>query len=61
MSENKSVPNCIWTQRLADADDNLWSTSCGHEFQLIEGKPSDNHFDYCVYCGSQIVERIEDE
>lgn len=44
---------CEWTE-----DDNgLWNTTCAgtHEFQW--GKPSDNNYNWCPYCGGRLLSK----
>lgn len=48
---------CVWSEDgwggEADAG---WSTSCGHNFEFNDGKPSDNGAKFCLYCGKPLVE-----
>lgn len=45
---------CLWSQQEQDGD--CWSTSCGQEFVVNSGSPSDNKFCFCCYCGKRIEE-----
>ena len=49
----KSKEKCYWTE---DSDGN-WETSCGNMFNFIDGNPEDNEFQYCPYCGKEIIQR----
>lgn len=46
---------CAWAQ---EPDGGPWQTSCGNEFELIDGTPRDNGIAYCCYCGGSL-EQIE--
>lgn len=46
---------CAWAQ---EPDGGPWQTSCGNEFELIDGTPRDNGMAYCCYCGGSL-EQIE--
>jgi len=48
---------CTWT-RCDDWDySELWSTSCGQEFDLTNGyTPADNRMKYCCFCGKPLEE-----
>jgi len=53
---------CIWTaeeEDLVDFGENSYYTSCGNDFLLLEGTPSDNNMKYCCYCGDKIEESRE--
>lgn len=50
---------CTWGQ--ADEDGDVWSSDCGHDFQLNDGTPKDNNFKFCPYCGESISERLYGE
>lgn len=45
---------CTWFQDGEAAD--LWSTGCGHYFEINEGTPSDNDFAFCCFCGKPLDE-----
>lgn len=55
-AEPKREPTCLWSR--ADDDTDVWETSCGHAFTIIEGTPSDNHMEFCCYCGRRVDEEI---
>ena len=42
----------------ADEYTDMWETSCGHAYTIIEGTPSDNHMEFCCYCGRHVDEEI---
>lgn len=44
---------CHWTE---DGDYSYWETKCGHNFEVIDGTPSENGFKYCCFCGRPLVE-----
>jgi len=48
---------CVWT-RCDDWDySELWSTSCGQEFNLKDGyTPTSNGMKYCCFCGKSLEE-----
>ena len=50
-------PQCLWT--LTDSSENLWETSCGNVFFLIEDTPKENGMQYCCYCGKALAEEIK--
>lgn len=31
-------------------------SNCGEEFQLMDGTPNDNDYDYCPHCGAKMDE-----
>ena len=44
---------CIWTE-----DENgPWTSDCGREFDIMDGKPSENLMRFCCYCGKALVEK----
>ena len=55
-AEPKRGPTCLWSR--ADDDTDVWETSCGHAFTIIEGTPGDNHMEFCCYCGRRVDEEI---
>lgn len=54
-SENKLV-NAKW--ECVNESENVWmctgENGCGNEIILLEGKPSENDWHYCPYCGSKM-------
>jgi hypothetical protein len=55
-AEPKRGLTCLWSR--ADDDTDMWETSCGHAFTIIDGTPSDNHMGFCCYCGRRVDEEI---
>lgn len=45
---------CAWSQE--DTDSGVWETECDNLFELFDGGPSDNGFNFCPYCGGHLVE-----
>lgn len=43
---------CQWKED----EDGIWVTDCKHLFECSAGKPSENDFNYCIYCGRKISE-----
>jgi len=44
---------CIWRLN----EDGFWDTGCGNAFELTEGGPRLNKFNYCSYCGGTLIEK----
>jgi hypothetical protein len=55
-AEPKREPTCLWSH--ADDDTDVWETSCGHAFTIIDGTPGDNHMEFCCYCGRPLEQEI---
>ena len=51
------MDNCIWTPD----EDGIYDTGCGHKYELMRGTPTDNHMNYCTYCGKQLEIDTNDE
>ena len=48
---------CCWSQNTYDdVDYSLWHTTCGEEFVLTDGSPSENRMNFCHYCGKPVIE-----
>lgn len=51
---------CMWTY-----DDRMdaWNTECGNAFQIMNDTPKENEFEYCPYCGGNLIEavKVDDE
>ncbi len=45
---------CEWKE-----EPDYWSTSCGQEFVILDGSPSENDMKYCCYCGKDIEETYD--
>ena len=54
---------CEWAQE--DEDSDVWWTTCGEGFCLIDGGPTHHRMLYCCFCSEEIKEvpyvRPEDE
>jgi hypothetical protein len=48
--------SCVW----GEDDDGVFDTDCGNRFVFNAGKPGDNGFMFCPYCGKNI-KVIEDD
>jgi hypothetical protein len=55
--ENK----CTWTEEyiVCGEPTGCWSTSCGHEYVINEGTPSENQMKFCTFCGKEIREETD--
>jgi hypothetical protein len=40
---------CRWTHD--DPERSVWTTSCGHAWQMLDGTPAENGMRFCCYCG----------
>ncbi len=49
---------CTWIEwaTVIGEPTNNWDTGCGHTFSVTEGKPSENHFKFCCFCGKPLDE-----
>jgi hypothetical protein len=56
LEENMSADACWWFEN----ENGWWETGCSNLFQFVSGTPSENHFDYCPYCGKKITEASHD-
>jgi hypothetical protein len=54
--DDKLKETCIWAKTEDVYDDDLWSTSCGQEYYIIDATPSENHMRFCCFCGKKIEE-----
>jgi hypothetical protein len=56
---------CIWEQDKDWDNESLFHTSCDNAYEITTGTPTDNHMNFCTYCGKKIVtqlaEREKDE
>ena len=51
-------PICIWVED----EEGIFETSCNEMFEFTESGPKENGFNYCPYCGCELVERgVEDK
>lgn len=44
--------SCVW-QRVTEGLD-LWSSTCGHEWEFLDGGPEDNKVAFCPFCGGRM-------
>ena len=44
---------CLWTE----TKDGHWETGCNQMHCFEDGSPSDNHLQYCGYCGERLTEQ----
>lgn len=47
---------CVWKEWEHFDGDCGWSTTCGEDFCLLEGTPTENSYNYCPNCGGAIQE-----
>jgi hypothetical protein len=50
-------PKCEWTR--IDTDFNYWRSSCGEEWALDDGTPTENKMRFCHYCGKPLHENSQ--
>lgn len=43
---------CTWQED----EDGLWWTDCKNIHELFDGTPTENHYEFCPYCGKRIEE-----
>ena len=48
------VGRCEWT--IDDPDYGVWDAACGNQHRFEDGGIEDNIFEFCPYCGGEIVE-----
>ena len=51
-------PTCLWSR--ADDDTDMWETTCGKAFTIIDGSPADNQMAFCCYCGRELESETGD-
>lgn len=51
----KRKDSCLWTRQ--DADSEWWSTSCGEEYYINFGIPTEQKMKFCCFCGRQLKEQ----
>ena len=44
---------CTWTEN----EDGVYETSCNNMFVFNDGRPVENGFRYCPYCGRELREQ----
>ena len=53
-----AVPTtCNWFQDSEDQSD-LYDTTCGNRYFIIDGTPTDNGFLFCCYCGKPLTQTL---
>jgi len=55
MAESKLVRVCVWSED-EDSDGDVWKTICGEIFIMDYGRPIENGFHYCCFCGLPLIE-----
>lgn len=45
---------CAWNDQIEKLEGG-YQTSCGHVFYFDSGDVGENGFDWCPYCGNQII------
>ena len=48
---------CEWTED----SDGTWNTDCKNAFVFNDGKPKDNGFNFCCYCGNELIQNEFDD
>jgi len=41
--------------------EDYWETGCENLFQFLNGGPTQNHFEFCPFCGKPIEEVTDEE
>lgn len=55
MTTPKTTEVCRWQ---SSGEGDIYETECGDTFQIFEGSPSDNHMEFCCYCGRKLKEEV---
>ena len=55
------MTECKWSKKEKFLEFNYYETSCGGNFEFLEGNPKDNEFKYCPYCGGLLIDITEEE
>ena len=50
------MEKCQWVYEAG-----YWITSCGYEYAINDGTPSENDMNFCLYCGKKLIEKPEGE
>jgi len=53
------MTECKWKEEEPDCA--VYVTSCDQSFQLIEGTPKENEFNYCCYCGGLLIDTTKEK
>ena len=48
-------PGCVWSRHFPGSE--MFSTSCGHDFRVDDGMPSEDGMKFCTFCGEPLIER----
>jgi rRNA maturation endonuclease Nob1 len=48
---------CLWQEN----EDGQWETGCDEIFEFVAGKPLENGFNFCPYCGKPIKQKLYKE
>lgn len=48
---------CVWTEEDDGWGCLVWHTGCDHRFEITEGTPTENQFQFCIYCGRPLKEK----
>lgn len=60
LARRPRVGSCVWT--MPDLTDrSFWSSTCGHEWQFLDGSPSENDSKFCPFCGGEIEEDVGEQ
>jgi len=51
----KRKDSCLWTRQEAGGE--WWSTSCGEEYFINFGIPSEQSMKFCCFCGRPLKEQ----
>ena len=54
-----SEGECVWKSDDKDFDYACWNASCGAEWYLEEGNPTENNMKFCPECGGRLI--LEDK
>ena len=44
------MSSCKWTPD----EDGIYDTECSNRYEIMDGTPTENHMEYCTYCGKQL-------
>ena len=51
------VEECIW-RLSSNPDDDIWDTSCGQAFVMLDESPSRCSYNFCPSCGGKLMEKV---
>jgi len=55
------MDTCKWQHDGLKVDHDYWETGCENLFQFLNGGPTQNHFEFCPFCGKPIEEVTDEE